>query len=151
MAKRIEISLPENRLNIGTLKVLDEDGNQLLADIECRGKADNQRAAKRGNPLRHSTYPYGDTPSGEYAPTKCVVFREEIERFGIGWIPMEGISGDAHLAKDNGRTGLAIHGGRGNERLVPTFGCVRVRDIDFRHMAHVLGDDDIAISIKDTF
>lgn len=151
MTKIIEISLPKNRWNAGTLKVLGADGKQLLADIECRGKADGQRAALESNTSRDPVYPYGDTPSGQYGPTKLILFREESERFGIGWIPMEGITGDAYDAKQNGRSGLAIHGGRGNGRLMATLGCVRVRDIDFRHMAHVLGNAPIAITIEDTF
>lgn len=147
-AIELDVRLPANRWNRGTLRVVDRE-RQVLADMPVLGKADNERAAKAGNPTRDPVRPYGDTPAGSYAPARLELFDRPRERYGRGWIAMEGVDGDALTAKENERSGLYLHAGRGNERLVPTYGCLRVRDIDFDHIAHVCKGRDIVLTVRE--
>jgi hypothetical protein len=108
--------------------------NHVLLSMDCLGKADNQEAARRGNPTRDPTKPFGDTPTGSYHahpfrwPTAPPL--ADRKKYGPhGWIAIDPQSGQALTAKINGRHGLLIHSGElraGNLR--PTFGCVRVTD-----------------------
>jgi hypothetical protein len=104
--------------------------------VPVLGKSDNAAAARRGNPSRDPTRPFGDTPAGEYA---CAIGRPgavtaELERkYGPhGWIALDPIAGQALQAKRNGRFGLLIHGGALNAkgRLRPTHGCIRMFNPD---------------------
>ena len=52
-------------------------------------------------------------------------------------------------AMENGRRGLGIHAGRGNDRLVPTFGCIRLRDKDMQHIQSLAQDHQFKISIEE--
>jgi len=146
----ITVTLPANRLRTGSLELWREDGATITryGIWECLGKADNQRAAKKGNPSRDSTRIKGDTPTGVYAPTKVTVRPHYKPGDGVGadWIPLDPQSGDAALAKANGRTGLGIHAERGNyspshtvtNGLVPTEGCIRMRQRDYDALKHNL-------------
>lgn len=113
----------------------------------ARGKADNGRAAREGNPSRSSLLPYGDAPLGEYAD--AVVVKTHNARLGHSWIPIVGTSGDALKAVENGRTGLGIHAGRSNTdgKLVTTHGCVRLDVIDFKQLAKIMDDEAVSIRI----
>lgn len=148
--KRILIRLPKDRLQIGTLSVLEKDA-VILAGIECRGKADNGTAKARGNPERVCTLPYGDTPSGAWHGCEVTRFTKPVDGLGKAWIPLERPwSGDAVNALIHGRTGLGIHGGRGNESLAATKGCIRVRDNDFALIVDALGSDPFIVEVIDT-
>lgn len=77
---------------------------------------------------------YGNTPTGEYtaklAPprTDTAAHRRTYGMHGI--VEMDPISGQALVAKNNGRTGLWIHGGAPSSTggLRPTHGCVRLSE-----------------------
>lgn len=129
---RLKIILPQNRAYPGYFLATNIEG-KILAHGRALGKADNARAAKEGNPDRDSRKPYGDTPTGEYWPTRAVMYAGESEDYGKGHIELEGKSGDALAAVEGDRTGLLIHAGREveNGRLVPTYGCIRVSPVDF--------------------
>lgn len=144
---RIKIYLPADRRRKGVLRVFRGPTQEYMMDAPCLGKADNGRAAKAGNPDRDPALPYGDTPAGEYAPAKYVRFAEPRPRIGEGWIPMTGISGQAGDAVRGGRTGLGIHAGRGDGRLVPTYGCLRMLDRDMAWLAKLVGGDEILIEV----
>lgn len=113
----------------------------------ARGKADNGRAAREGNPARSSILPYGDAPLGDYADSTVV--KTHNVRLGHSWIPIVGISDDALKAAENGRTGLGIHAGRSDTdgNLVATYGCVRLDVIDFGRLADILGEEPVSIRI----
>lgn len=149
--KSILVRLPTNRWNTGTLYVYGDKHDLILAPMAARGKADGKKAARKGNPARDPTLPYGDTPAGTYKPGRVVMFAEKHERLGAGWIEIEGESGDAAQALANGRSGIAIHAGAGNDaaHLRATYGCIRVTDIDFRHLAFVLGHDLVQVTVED--
>ena len=114
--------------------------------LPCLGKADNTRAAAHGNSRRDPVHPWGDTPTGLYAPARVVWFAARTP-LGEAWLPLEGVHGDALTARHNGRTGLGIHAGRGSGRLVPTYGCVRLRARDFYTMLCVVGDRRVDVEI----
>lgn len=145
---KILVTLPRDRRLAGHLFVVDDAGEVALA-VDARGKADNARAAKAGNPSRDPTRPYGDTPSGAYAPTRLVVFAPPHPRLGRAWFPIEGGGGDALQARLNGRTGLGIHGGRGDGALVATYGCVRLRDRDMKRVAELALGRTVEVEVRD--
>jgi len=128
---KLKFVLPSNRIYAGFFTLTDNDGVLLMAG-RALGKADNGRAAVEGNPLRYSTLPYGDTPTGEYQPSAVIIFDKPHRRVGRGWVPLKGRTGDA-LTAIKERRGLGIHAGRldTDGRLVPTYGCVRISDRDF--------------------
>ena len=70
-------------------------------------------------------------------------------RLGPAWIPIIGVHGDALTARQNGRVGLGIHGGLGNDKLIATYGCVRMLDKDFGRLDELLGDAEVGVTIRD--
>ena len=133
----IDCYLPLDRAQRGVL-ILRPVGSTEAPSLvcECLGKADNQRAAQAANPQRSPIRPYGDTPAGIYAPARITPYQGRNPGIGPYWLPMEGIEGAAKVAKEEGRTGLALHAGRGDLGLTPTFGCIRVYS---RHFARIMG------------
>jgi hypothetical protein len=147
---RFHIFLPRDRYKPGRLHVFDATGRLIHSDVPVLGKADNGRAAKAGNPDRAPMQPFGDTPTGSYVPTRRVMFGAPHDRLGKGWFPIEGATGDALVAcTAGGRTGLGLHAGRGNDRLVPTYGCLRVLDSDFDALAALAGDAPVQIVVEE--
>lgn len=146
----INVFLPRDRTRPGYLHLFDSDGERLLAEVPCRGKADNQQAAKNGNPTRNPTRPYGDTPAGVYMPSRVTRYDPPHKTFGKYAILLEGEAGDALKARENGRSGLAIHGGRGDGRLIATYGCIRVRDSDMQRLVDAIGDRQVIVEVVDT-
>lgn len=145
--KSISVTLPTDRAREGTLQ-LNEAGKTLVS-YPCRGKADNKKAAENRNPSRDVTRPWGDTPSGAYNTTHVTHFDPPHETLGPIAILLDGKSGPALTAKSNGRTGLAIHGGRGNETLMATYGCVRMYDKDIADLSKLIGNDPVDVYIYD--
>ena len=146
MRLSVKIYLPFNRWNTGLLAVHDAEHRELFA-APCRGKADGQNAARHDNPNRDSTKPWGDTPTGAYEPTQLVEFAERIQ-LGDAWVPLEGAEGDALKAKQQGRTGLGIHAGRG-EKLMATYGCVRLRQKAFDRFAEIVEGHELLPTVVD--
>lgn len=140
--------LPIDRALEGTIRLLAEDNTE-LGRWPCRGKADSTKAMQNHNPRRDPALPYGDTPSGEYLPAKVAHLDPPHETLGGLIIPLEGCAGDALMAHQNGRTGLAIHANRGNDRLVATHGCLRMYDRDLARLAELLDTSKASIEILD--
>lgn len=150
---KILISLPDDRHQRGVLSIMD--GDTAVYRCPCLGKSDNATAARKGNPKRDPTFPYGDTPLGKYEVT--FIWRRASYHRTLGWygIPLDPINtpdgGDAYTAEQNGRTALVIHGGRsqrsGNGNLIPTFGCIRVFDDHMDDIARVLGKSRVPVEI----
>ena len=116
----IDIVLPANRNNKGTLKLRDASGVELLS-CECLGLSvsnDSMTTYEGNTPTgTYTGYLYGPVdPSGSYGPYKV--------------INMTGVSG---VIISSGRSGIWIHGGnpepdttKPNYPLQATHGCVRV-------------------------
>lgn len=125
---KMRIILPENRYMTGSLKITDGD-KIISGPYRALGKADNAKAAAEGNPDRDPTLEYGDTPSGEYS----VIIEKPQAYFGdSAFFRLEPESGDALIAKENGRDGLLVHGGtpRLDGSLKATHGCIRLKNED---------------------
>jgi hypothetical protein len=148
---KILITLPLDRTQVGTLRVLADDGSTQFGPVIALGKSDNETAAAHGNTARDSTLSYGDTPLGNYDPA-TTLGGVTVPDMGPVIIPLNGISGDALTAKENGRSGLAIHAGRGDdggpyEGLFPTDGCVRLAQSDMNNLVSYMGTTVYPISI----
>ena len=146
---RLDIYLPTNRWLPGFLRLYNGEGRRLLYDIPCRGKADSRRAAAKGNPDRGPTRPWGDLPSGSYRTAQVTRYDPPHPTFVDLAIILEGNGGDALKAARNGRTGLAVHGGRGNVRLTATYGCLRVFDRDMFLLAECIGGGKLEVEVID--
>jgi len=144
---KLLVLLPKDRTLTGMLHSIQEDG-QIAFSAPCRGKADNGRAVKENNPERKPVLPYGDTPSGRYKMTSPIPLQSN-PRLGRWFIPMKGMTGDAAAAANYGRTGLGIHAGRGDDELIATYGCVRLRDSDMDKLAALLGKTKFTIEVMD--
>lgn len=138
----IEVSLPKDRSQMGTLKVKRKDGTVILADIKVLGRADTKAAENHRNPNKDPLKKYGHTPLGGYDVVQIrstgdgTRYAKEMYG-GNGAIVLKPVSGDAAIAALNGRTGLLIHGGRDrgpNAGLVATNGCLRVKDGDMKRI-----------------
>ena len=147
---KLTINLTQDRAFNGLFTLCDTDG-VLLASGRARGKADNGRAIKEGNPSRDSTLPFGDTPTGCYAPTRIRKTRPG-SRMGEYWFHIEGISGDALKARENGRVGLGVHAGREDTKgwIAATHGCTRLGDTDFKDVHRIVGDSLVSIEVIET-
>lgn len=133
----IKIDFTADRWQTGTLSLVDKNGATLAGPFRTLGKADNANAAAKGNPTRNPLRRWGDTPTGTYR-----VVRLQSSGPGTNYpaynygpdavIVLDPLSGDALTAKQNGRTGLLIHGGAPGEngRLRATHGCIRLSNAD---------------------
>jgi len=144
---RIFAYLPDDRRLPGFLCVFDPAGAKRLYDIPCRGKADSSQAARQGNTSRDATRPYGDTPAGLYRPSRITRFAPSHKTLGPTAILLEGQTGDALKAAQRGRTGLAVHGNRGNDRLMATYGCLRLFDRDIALLAKLIGEAAVVVEV----
>jgi hypothetical protein len=152
--------MPKDRMKPGILSLYDDQGTK-QHECLCLGKADNAAAAAAGNPSRVTTEPFGDTPIGTYETTSCLV--ADHPKLGKYVINLFGATGDAKEArrinkdKKPTRSGLAIHatppaeidGSRGEDRLIPTNGCVRVLDRDMEIIARCLGNSPVRVEITE--
>jgi len=143
----LRVSLPRDRRQSGDFELLDAAGNKVLVG-GCLGKADNEQAIKAGNAARDPIRPYGDTPSGLYRPARVLHLVPRHQRMGDYAIPMIGAAGQA-LGAMAARTGLYVHAGRGDARLVPTYGCLRLLDRDMLAIQRRVGDSLITVEIAE--
>lgn len=141
----LRVTLPRDRRQSGDFALIDPAGNTMLVG-GCLGKADGDRALQAGNPARDPIQPYGDTPTGRYAPAQILPLVPRHPRMGDYAISMIGVDGQARQAMAR-RTGLYIHGGRGDGRLVPTYGCLRLLDRDMLAIERRVGRGWIVIEI----
>lgn len=151
---RLVVSLPKDRRAAGRFSLLSPGGSVMVHGA-CLGKADNQRAAKEGNPKRSTTLPYGDTPTGRYAPARVREFDPPHRTLGPWAIPLIGEEGDALEAMRDGgedkppRDELYVHAGRGDEKLIPTYGCLRLLDRDLVKIANIVGQELVEVTIDE--
>lgn len=119
---------------VGHVWIVDANDVPLTQRYRARGEADNTGAAQHGNQQEDPTRLYGDHPSGTYRVTDIVTAKlgdtNRLEHYGPETIHLDPISGEALKAKQNGRTFLAIHGGKlmPDGTLRATYGCLRVDD-----------------------
>lgn len=136
----------QDRTQVGVIGLIDGNGATVMS-YSALGKAANDTAAANGNPGALPLYPYGDTPTGMYTVGAVVCSgagtKYPSHSYGdVGVIPIVPLSGDALTAKNNGRTGLLIHGGDpGNGQLLRrTCGCIRMMNSELADMISKMTD-----------
>lgn len=148
MHAAIRIYLGEDRFKPGRLQYWSAS-TQLLFSCDCLGRSagilDALTGAVRRDPLKYR----GNTPLGGYALTFVSHLAKPIRGIGSIWIGLDPVSGDALTAEQNGRTGLGIHGGRGDGALKPTHGCIRLRDRDMAELARIAGKNRFTVDIRE--
>lgn len=141
---RVIITVPRDRRLTASLSIEDEQ-------FTCLCKADNQTAAKKGNPSRDPLKMFGDTPLGLYKAKVGSRLPGERSYGKFPVIRLTPTSGDALIAKQKGRrSGLLIHGGHlgPQGRLRPTNGCVRVSDETQERLIALMGSQEIECEIR---
>jgi len=162
----IQIQLPSDRTQLGTLTLLDGNNNPITGTLNAYGKASDATAKDHGNLTSDPKQLYGDTPLGGYSFNSIVqtgdndgTGKHPKHKYGNnGAILMIPTSGDAATAATNGhRTGLMIHGGDLDTqgKLRRTNGCVRLSDGDMQTLINAInilspGDPLMAINIIQT-
>ena len=136
---RLRAKLPLDRYVAGTLWIEDDTGIT-FGPVRARGEADNRNAASQDNIVEDPTKVGGDHPAGTYLATEVVIIPIPNDTYGPYFIRLDPQSGEAHEAKQNGRTGIGIHGGRlhPDGRLRETFGCLRIDDGNLLIIASML-------------
>lgn len=127
---KILSKLPLNRFNTGSLIVVNDD-EVIFGPVRARGEVDNEAAKSANNEEENPEIKYGDHPYGIYLVGKPVRIAEDKEhqnKFGPFFIPLRPVSGEAMRARQNGRGGFGIHGGKLHKdgRLRETLGCLRI-------------------------
>lgn len=136
----IKIQFLPDRTKVGQLALVDNNGNIIFGPVAAFGKADNKKAADNNNPSRDPKKLYGDTPTGTYKSSVDSI-NLPLKTYGpYKTIKLEPISGDALVAKNNGRSGILIHGGAAGSgnKLRPTYGCVRVYNDDMKLLLNAI-------------
>lgn len=138
----IQVRLPRDRRQLGTLTLLDADGEIVFGPVPCLGKADNVVAARALNPRRDPLRAMGDTPTGSYRAMLAGPL-SGAHMFGPHRVVrLEPTAGAALVAHQNGRRGLLIHGGApgAGGALRPTYGCIRLADAHQSELVGTLAD-----------
>jgi hypothetical protein len=124
--------LPKDRFRPGHFFVLEGD-SYVLGPEWCRGEADDAGAVAHGKPAEDPPRSHGgDHPEGLYRVLEVLeVCGADRERFGPFFIRLEPLDGEALRAKEAGRSGFGIHGGKPGQKGTPnqlraTYGCLRV-------------------------
>ncbi|MBB6218718.1 hypothetical protein HNQ80_004893 [Anaerosolibacter carboniphilus] len=136
MAWSIEINLPENRDNKGTLKMYAN--GSVIHTCACLG---------RGSECPDHTQWWatnGDTPTGSYNGTLIAADTNVYSYGPYKRINLEPTGGHALEAAQAGRYGFMIHGGDPADTgtpwypLRPTHGCIRVSNADQKKLAELV-------------
>lgn len=146
----VVVKLNPDRTKGGTLTIVNEDGKTLLGPLPVLGKAAMNTAAEKKNPKALATLPFGDTPEGTYV-MRHIRSTSDLNQKSYGpngAIVLEPTGGTALVAKQNGRTGLWIHGGAtGKDGLLRrTNGCLRVFDADMTRIIEAIAKNSVNAS-----
>jgi hypothetical protein len=108
----------------GMVWATDDAGVTIFGPRRARGAPD--APAGGGDPGQ----PAGGHPSGVYRVRIPVHHPVPADAYGPVFLPLEPLDGEALAARERGRSGFGIHGGRlhPDGGLRPTFGCLRVDD-----------------------
>lgn len=139
MGYHIMVNLYADRKQLGTLKMYNDSGALVFGPKQALGRSEYDTNWSQIN---------GNTPTGVYTATIAGPMSQttaNIRTYGPSkYIAMDPVSGNALIAKQNGRTGLWIHGGAAADAgatsypLRPTHGCVRLSNDDQASLIYVL-------------
>jgi len=139
MAK-IRVQLNPDRTQGGILTIIDSTGAIVGNGLSVLAKAAVDDATAHGNPLADPTMAYGDTPTGTYNITGMPGFvfpYNNLHSYGPnGVIQLDPLSGQAAVAKANGRFGFLFHGGDPGPggALRRTNGCMRLQNDEMAYL-----------------
>lgn len=143
MIDHIHIALYPDRARPGLLTAYAQ--GVPAAGFACLGRSAGDWKNPARDPLRYR----GHTPTGDYARTFVSRLAKPVLGIGDLWIGLDPISGQALQAEEAGRTGLGIHGGRGDSILRMTHGCIRLFDRDMRRLAEIAGKARFTVTIDE--
>jgi hypothetical protein len=138
----VQITLPKDRRTAGVLKVYTDTQPELFV-APCLGLG---TGLAKVNPLRDPLKRWGNTPGGAYKPTTVIdrgarlTGRPPYGRYVIALVPVDPVVAAR-------RHGLMIHGGRGNDKLMVTRGCVRMLDIDMARLAKICAGAVLVVQV----
>lgn len=147
----ILITVPANRRMPGSLvlsRALAGGTAETIFSCACLARS----AGHATNPDRDPMKYRGDTPVGRYAPTFVSHLPRPVTGIGRLWIgldPDDFHHDQARAAEIGGRRGLGIHGGRGNQMLKVTHGCVRLLDRDMADLAQIAGKLRFTVEVRE--
>lgn len=145
----LKITLHEDRRQPGELALYAPGGLALGAQPLFRCSCTGRSAGHATNPTRDPLKFRGHTPTGDYAVTFVTALARPSTGIGSLWIGLDPIGGQAQLAENAGRTGLGIHGGRGDQVYKMTHGCIRLLDKDMAALAKTAGKLRFTVSIDE--
>ncbi|ARR54774.1 hypothetical protein HY78_15690 [Rhizorhabdus wittichii DC-6] len=85
---------------------------------------------------------------GRYLRTRVIRLPRPIVGIGRRWISLTPQAGQALEAEKAGRDGLGIQAGRGDERLLPTYGGIRILERDMSVIERLTLDLPFYVLIK---
>ncbi|WP_151733466.1 L,D-transpeptidase [Paenibacillus tengchongensis] len=139
MGYHIMVNLKADRKQLGSLKMYNDSGALVFGPKQALGRSEYDTSWSQPN---------GHTPTGVYtAKISGPMPQTSDNEYSFGpskYIEMDPVSGNALIAKQNGRTGLWIHGGAPavagatSYPLRPTHGCVRLSNNDQASLIYVL-------------
>lgn len=143
---KIFSKLPLNRFNTGSLWVVNDKSEIIFGPVRARGEVDNDAAKKANNEEENPELPYGDHPYGVYRvvkPVRIADAKEHQDKYGPFFIPVNPVSGEAMRARQNGRSGFGIHGGKLHKdgRLRETLGCLRIDNEASVELTKLISDE----------
>lgn len=120
--------LPADRTKPGEISVIVNV--ETIFRARCLGNGDHATAIAHGNSTDDPTRLYGDHPDGDYKVVQVRFYDIPHPSYGSAFLLLDPVDGDALTAKNNGRTGLALHAGPllDDGSLRATHGCNRVDD-----------------------
>lgn len=135
MSYHIIVNLPSNRDYKGSLKMYDGTGSLVFGPVDALGRGTNKKT--NGNDHTDWIKEDADTPTGVYAATVVGAGTPTSTYGSYKRVSMDPTSGNALKAKQNGRSGIMIHGGNLTTNrnatwypLNPTYGCIRISNSD---------------------
>lgn len=136
---KIYSALPLNREGEGSLWVVD-NSRTIFGPVRCRGEADNSKAFKANNVQEDPAAAFGDHPYGVSLVVKVTRDPKPVDTYGVAFIHLRPVSGQAWQARQNGRDGIGIHGGKlgPNNSLRATYGCLRLDNDDLKRLLEVI-------------
>ena len=146
-AAQVTITLPKDRRQSGVL-VLRDNAGTILFSCRCLSRS----AGHASNPSRDPMKFRGHTPTGKYALTFVTRLAKPIIGIGALWVgldPDDFYDTPAWSAELAGRTGLGIHGGRGDLTLKATHGCIRLLDRDMADFERFAGKRRFTVLIEE--
>ena len=143
---QIIVELPDDRTQYGRLRLVDDNGNDLIEPVPAIGRADpsNWPDNRNSDPLLRG----GNTPLGGYDVSGLRPPKDAADAYAHGpngKLVLVPVSGEAAAAAAV-RTDLEIHGGwLRNGNLRPTSGCVRVSDDSMRTLLDAMAAHQEAV------